>query len=401
MNKLSIYSLLLAAGCAFTACSSDDDDTNSAGTPGAINVSKTPGVLTTEDGSQVRITYTGNRSVSYDSQDRVKSVGSWDFSYSPFTISNGSYQWSDIKQNANGYITSMKFEKDDYYSSSDVSASCSMTYDGSGHLAKLTGSASLGSSTSDKASFNSVLTWSSGNLQQIVTTVKSQYDGESSTDTYTYVFGYRSSGNSNTVHQYNPFVAEALLGMLDDYVAPADLCLLGYLGVAGNNHPSSVECTRESSYRSYDGQSEYSFSYRFNNDGTLSSGSYDREYSSGSYSFYSPSSFSYSYKEYYGSTGKSFSKSQLVGTWKCDNDIYVLSANGTCESRAEDYNGNWVTVKGTWTLSDGNKLTLNVRLDGASFQITYYIKSLTNGKLVLVTTFSDDDMNYEETWYKQ
>lgn len=288
LNKLSNYSLLLAAGCAFTACSSDNDDLSLPEGPGSINVAKTPGVLTAEDGSQVLITNAGGYSVSYDEQGRIKSAGSADFSYNPFTISDGSdEQYRDIRQNSYGYITSMKYTDED-----DITTSYSMSYDGSGHLTKLSASAS---NSSFSGTANTVLTWSNGNLQKIVTTSKAQYDGESETETYTHVFSYSSNSNSNPVHQYSPFTAEAF----EDF-APEVLFILGYFGVAGDNHPSAVEYTRtrESSEDGSDnGRVGYSFSYTFNNDGTLRWGGRSREYHSGSTSC-SPENFHFDYKKY-------------------------------------------------------------------------------------------------------
>lgn len=404
MNRTTLYFLLLAAICVFTSCSSDDD-ANSFGTPGSIDVAKAPGVLTTEDGKQMQITYANGKTISYDDLGRVKSVGRSKFSYNPFTISLFGDSARDIKQNAKGYITSMKYVESD----NDDTASFLMNYDDRGHLTKLSYSKIAKYISVELTNIDVVLTWSNGNLQKIVTTCVEKSDDSYGETTITYVFGYSSSGNSNTVHQYNPFIVSALLPMtLED---PLDkLPLLGYLGIAGNNHPSSVECTFKGYYpdnyyqemRFIDRQGRCSFSYDFNNDGTLSSGScdYDGENSSNVVPYYFPSNFSYSYKEYYGTAGTSFSKSQLVGTWKdLSNDVCVLSANGTCEYRIYSAGNNRVTYKGTWTLSNGNLLTVNGNFDGMSYQFTYYIKSLTNDKAILVTT--DDDDPYTKTWYKQ
>lgn len=127
MNRTTLYFLLLAAICVFTSCSSDDD-ANSFGTPGSIDVAKAPGVLTTEDGKQMQITYANGKTISYDDLGRVKSVGRSKFSYNPFTISLFGDSARDIKQNAKGYITSMKYVESD----NDDTASFLMNYDDRG-----------------------------------------------------------------------------------------------------------------------------------------------------------------------------------------------------------------------------------------------------------------------------
>ena len=260
------FATLLSAG--FVACGDDDDDV----APGQGTPSSGTGQLS----SGLRVTRVGDYTFEYDSEGRLTRVSegnyySYKFSYNPNKITEEYYgddeESYSVGYNSNGYMSSLSYE----YVDGDESESgrASFSYDGEGHLIKITTTAKESGydydgpySSFDEGTLN--LIWKDGRLTNVVDKYSwkdSDGDSGNETDTWTYDFG-----NNVLENKYLQFPPSILRSIIEDYD------FLGYVGILGNGPkylPSSAKYVEVENGDVVEEHS-YSYSYGFNNDGSLS-----------------------------------------------------------------------------------------------------------------------------------
>ncbi|MDO4160313.1 MAG: DUF4595 domain-containing protein [Prevotellaceae bacterium] len=297
-----IFSMVAIACFGLASCGDDDDDNG-----GSSNGSDKAGVLTTTDGTSIYLKQVGSLSFAYDTSGKVTSCSyytdDYNFTYNPFTItheSNESYgttkvELSNISLNGKGYITKMKESIYDTWSDGSYESSSgtySFSYDGSGHLTKVSGSGSWtyyedGETEKGSVHIEYHLTWSNGNLVKVV--YKYNDSGEEETETVTN--DYDTSLYPNVTRQYtNNYFAQSIEDL--DF-----LFFLGYLGVAGEYHPVSATyvCTYEDEDTQETDTDSYKYKYTLNSNGSVATSSYsynNGSYRNTSYSYYPEGSFS-------------------------------------------------------------------------------------------------------------
>ncbi len=232
-------------GQSFTSCSNGDDGGGSSdGNPNA-------GTVKTAEGTKYRVTKAGNYSYTYNSEGKLSyiNLSSYDgykVSYSPFKMelvdkysSDGTQVMENIRVNGNGYITGLKetVTESNYGSNSNVSFS----YDGNGHLARMTVSASgweiyNGKKETYNGTRNISFTWDGGKLTKITGTYSGAYDDESET----IEFYYEKNSEDNPLCQYTPNI---LNHIIEDM---ASLSCIGYLGKGPSALPSKCVVTDKS-----------------------------------------------------------------------------------------------------------------------------------------------------------
>lgn len=247
--KLFASAAVLIGGLSFASCSSDDGDAvSSEGNPSA-------GTVTDSNGAKYRLTKAGGISYSYDSYGKLSSIyvngETYNASYNPFKLTSGESSnekdvIDNIRLNANGYITGLREVYD--YTSSSVSdheeGTASLSYDGNGHLTRITVSSSSyeiynGEKESYSGTATLTLTWNDGKLTKV--TEESTGDDE---DSSTYEFTY-SNATSNPLCQYTPNILDFDLEILQA------LSCIGYLGKGPSVLPSSCKHENRTYYYSY------------------------------------------------------------------------------------------------------------------------------------------------------
>ena len=247
------------------SCGGDDN--------GSYNVGSL--LIETEDGDKLLVTSVGSLKYGYDDDG----VLNYFYDYDDYDVTdNGttfsytdSYGSETIKLtlNGSGYIS--KIVEEGTYEWRDESETwketCNLSYDGSGHLTKLSASYSETYIEDDEKETYSgsgswTLTWSNGMLTKWV-----YYESDEEweyTDTYEYDYG--SNTYANSYCQYAPAVWDESDAIL------AELSYIGLLGVGPTYLPSTVDYTSveegDGDVDSYDGSSSYKFS--FNSNGTIS-----------------------------------------------------------------------------------------------------------------------------------
>lgn len=267
--------LLSSVTISLTACNDDDDEDGGGGSGIA---SKTVGIIDSKTGQ--RITKFGNYKVYYDADGRLDYIadsnGKWTFSYNPNKItfvesSNGQDKGEtvNVSYNGNGYISALSssYTFEEYGMKFSETSKATLSYDGSGHLTKITSSSKMtgsynGESYSDTYSSNYTLTWKSGQLTKVVGIESGNEDGESYSDTDTWTFSY-SDSYPNTFQQWAPSIAQSFSGDMVEV-----LCYVGLLGVGPSQLPGSAEDVYvEDDDTDTD---SYTFNYGFNDNGSLS-----------------------------------------------------------------------------------------------------------------------------------
>lgn len=252
---LAIY--MMAAMCSFglAACSDSDDE----------GYNGTTGVITDEDGVQVRVLRAGGYDFSYDEEGQLASAGDYDVSQNPFTLTDNDDDETDIttiSRNGKGYITKMTRKVTDAWGDDDweeYTDTYSFSYDGSGHLTKISCNES-GTECEDgeKENYSGngtwALTWSNNKLTRIY----GEVDGYTEEITYE----YNDDAYENPSHQF------ALSYWGDVGIAcHQELAALGMFGMGGDYLPTSSTYTWTD--EPYEGSYTINYSYGFYSDGLL------------------------------------------------------------------------------------------------------------------------------------
>lgn len=277
MLGLSVLSL--------SSCGGDDEGGSSSG-------SKTAGQIENTDGEKLLVTEAGSYKFYYDDDNLLENIYDgntlmYEVSYNPFTMKyeyEGSYyveqqKISDVSFNGKGYITKLKY-KESYVNESDnysdvVNSTVNFSYDGDGHLTKISGSEEGyeiedGTKISFNASGSYTLTWKSGRLMKIVGKVNE----EEGTSEESLTFSYDDDDiYPNLTHQFPQCCWYNIESDNYDWMAA-----LGLIGRGGDYLPSSAEYLYEanSGDEDDDESNEFDFSYTFNLDGSLRSESIGR-----------------------------------------------------------------------------------------------------------------------------
>lgn len=262
-----------------TACGDDDDD------EGGGSSSTTAGVIDAKSG--LRIKGVGNYNYYYTDDGRIDYIsdryGKWTFGYNPNTVTfvetyNGRTSKEEtvaVSYNKAGYLAGINYNETKEYSDGDewtTTGKSSLSYDGSGHLTKISSSANSqgkegGKNYTEKWSDDIALTWKNNQLQKIVWVESGTKNGESWKSTETWNFTY-DSDNENPYCQWAPSIAKPL----DDDIIE----LMAYAGLLGKG-PSMLPdgCEYEDVYVE-DGdtdrnESTKTYRYDYNDDGSISS----------------------------------------------------------------------------------------------------------------------------------
>ena len=278
MRKIMIFMKpfrLLICGLALMTCVACDDDDEI----GSYNVGSM--VIETESGDQLLVTSVGSLQYEYDDDG----VLTYFYDGDAFDVTNNgtTFTYTDsygtetcqLTLNGNGYIT--KCVNEGTYEGKSYSETWketgNLSYDGSGHLTKVTGSYTSTEIWDDEkynysASFSWTCTWSDGLLTSAVIyeMEDDEDEGEEYEYTETFEYDYGSYDYPNAYCQFAP----AIWGDPDSRFL--QLSYIGMAGVGPTYLPSTVEYTETEEEGgktySYDGSSSYKFS--FNSDGTIS-----------------------------------------------------------------------------------------------------------------------------------
>lgn len=261
--------------CSIQACSDDDDDDDNGGGGSTGTLSTNVGEIV--QGSGKKLLSVGEYKFYYTSDGKIKYATEWS-SYHEFSSNQviSHYGEEDIETisfsfNGNGFISKMQEsgsyedenEKDTYSSTSDL------TYDGEGHLTRITGKnfeeyTYDGETERTEGTLTINLTWDNGLL------TKYEYAG-SDDDGWTYresaTFDYGDRVYENRHKQYATFV-DYLLG------DAASICAyIGLFGAGPDYLPVKMNlvCVEEWEDEEYTDNYNYNYSYtyEFNEDGTI------------------------------------------------------------------------------------------------------------------------------------
>lgn len=250
--KSTTFAAALIAGLSLASCNSSDDgdDVSNDGNSNA-------GTVTDNNGSKYRLTKAGNTTYSYDSEGKLSSVyangETYNVSYNPFKLTHETSQEKDvidnIRLNANGYITGARdvYDYKSGNSSEHEESNASFSYDGNGHLTRMTASSSgYEIYNGEKESFNGTrtitLTWNDGKLIKVTDEVAG--DGADDDDNYTYEFTY-SNATSNPLCQYTPNLLDVEVSIIQR------LACIGYFGKGPSQLPSGCREYNSTCYYKY------------------------------------------------------------------------------------------------------------------------------------------------------
>ena len=282
------YWMLLLIGIipfGLNSCGDDDDEGGASGTEADA------GAITADDGIKYYITGVDWMRFDYDSDWLLTGWGDddyyyWDVSYDPLYMEGHCLEYEDSEEttifsnfsiNSSGYVTQFTIPysySDDEYSESGTTT-CNLTYNSSGQLTKIVSSGSYkatedGYTYTESGSSTYTLTWS-GNV------ITSWTESDSGSGSYGYEWSYSASGTfdygdyeyANSLKQYTMSTAEWFWG---DYSA---LAFLGYFGVGPSYLPVKMSCEEEETETyddetdTYDYSDTESYSYGFNDNGTI------------------------------------------------------------------------------------------------------------------------------------
>ncbi len=272
--------ICLMGAMAFVSCSSDDDE-------GGGSASKGAGVI--EGKANVRVTKVGNYNFYYDSKGRIDHIDyrnkdAFHFKYNPNKVVL--YEEDDFEEevsvsyNSNGYVskfeasTSGKDGKDTW----STSGSASYSYDGEGHLTKISSQwKETGTDDGEKYSatgkVNIAFSWKNDLLVSIVEDESETDDGETETSKSVRTYTYDTDKQENYFNeylQYTPSFSKELEGMGDGEVEEA-LAYIGLMGKGPQYLPASSKNEWEEYYdgRTHEGSSSNTYKYGFNSNGTI------------------------------------------------------------------------------------------------------------------------------------
>ena len=276
----SMMALTVAAvlSVGFTACGGDDDDEGGSG-GGSGSPKSGVGILDKKSG--LRLKSVGDYTYYYNNKGLIDYIADksdrYEFSYNPnkiYVVDN--YDKDDeslsVSYNGSGYLSALSYslEKEETEGLWSESAKANYSYDGSGHLTKIAGSGKeIGTDDGERITytwtFSYTFTWRNNKLMQVVWTETEIEDGESYPETETYTFQYENNDYQNAYCQWAPSIARAL----EDF--EECLAFVGLLGVGPTMLPSSGERYEEyySGGKKQTETKEYTFTYRFNSDGSI------------------------------------------------------------------------------------------------------------------------------------
>jgi len=272
LQKLFFLLVMGFSMCAFVACSDDEDEGSGSGTPSASVGEVVPG-------SGKKLLSAGEYKFFYTADGKIKTIElgnyeRYEFTYSPNQIiydygydgDGEDEEVYTVSYNEKGYISKMIFTEkgSDEYGSWDDSSTSTLSYDSEGHLVKVTSTyleqgVEDGESYKESGTGTVVLTWTNG----LLTKYEAINEWEDGSEKSTIIFEYEDGKNYNRYKQF---------AIMDD-------CQF-YLGLYGKGPdylPVSATETWIEEYDDYkysDTDTE-SFTWEFNEDGTLHRANYD------------------------------------------------------------------------------------------------------------------------------
>lgn len=282
LNYLFVCGIMLASTLTITSCSSDDDE--GSGAPNADN-----SVITNANGDKLRLTSDGVFNYHYNSEGLPVGYntryGNYSISYNPMVITTPDEDEKiTFSLNGAGYISSAHVESksnDDQYKESEAySGDVSYSYDGSGHLVRVTASESgyyieYGERYNTSETAVAEYTWSDGKLMKASMVWNRNEDGEVYTDTEEYTFEY-GNATQNTLGQFSHSMLKAYTLIFNDF---EECAFFGLFGKPSNAFPTKViEGWSDSERNDQIHTRSVNPTYSFNSDGTLSSERYRSTY---------------------------------------------------------------------------------------------------------------------------
>ena len=264
MKSFKILAVLLLVGMA-VSCSDDDDEI----------LSKVP-TIETEDGSSFQLTRVGNYWFNYDSETgQLTSFKGDDLEYKvngnlANIVDENKKRTYKILRNGNGYITGINASWDvsDGEELSKRSVNFSFSYNNSGNLTNISGSASeketyKGKTSTYNTTYKASLSWSNGNLVRVSVLGTDVEDGDKDSWNEEYEMEYGST--ENVTRQGTKSFLQML--SLDN-----DLNVLAFLGLFGKA-PKMFPTRMTGDDDGYRFSRHYSYS--INSDGTIYSETVD------------------------------------------------------------------------------------------------------------------------------
>lgn len=278
-----LFGMIMLGSLSLSSCSDDDDDNGGSG-------SNSVGVL--DESTGLRITSAGGYNYVYQEDGRLMYILSgsscrYEFSYSPNKIvhvDDGDYEEAEyftVSYNGSGYVSSASSSEkwDDEDEHGEATSDASLSYDGNGHLTKVSGTYKEteyenGKSYSENGTTNYILTWNNNLLQKVVCTDEGRDEDGPFKYVETYTLTYNNdamSNNANKYLQYACFIDPIFSGFMER---------LYYVGLLGNGPaflPSGLEYEEIGEYydedgekKSYEYSGSYTYRYGFNSDGAIS-----------------------------------------------------------------------------------------------------------------------------------
>ena len=315
-NKLKfafLFGMIMLDGLSLSSCSGDDDDDGGSG-------SKSVGVL--DENTGLRITSAGGYNYVYQDDGRLLYILSgsscrYEFSYNPNKIAHvddGDYEEAEnytISYNGSGYVSSAssseKWDEGDEYV--ETTSDASFSYDGNGHLTRISGKYKEteyenGKTYTESGTVTYTLTWSNSLLQKVVCSEEGRDEnGRPFKYVETYTLSYNNdamANNTNKYLQYACFVDPIFSDLMER------ICYVGLLGNGPAFLPSGLEYEEKEEYynesgekKNYEYSGSHTYRYGFNSDGAIS---YDYEGS------YRNSTYSYDYVEVSSGGNTSFTR---------------------------------------------------------------------------------------------
>lgn len=282
-----IFGGILLGLTSLNGCSSTDDDEGVAST--------SAGVI--EGVAKVRVTQAetqfGNYHFYYDDNGQIDHILNGNYKGYRFTYNPNKVIWYEnesgeeddevsISYNSRGYVQKLEAssERKDGLSSWAGSGTSSYSYDGAGHLTKISSSwneneTEDGETILYTTNTTTTFTWQNDMLLSIALEEIEKKNGEATwTHTSTITYDYQSDNIEdyyNQYLQYAPSISKRLEGMGDGELEEA-LAYIGLMGKGPQYLPisSKEEWVEIGNGRTRTGSPSTTFSYGFNKDGTLS-----------------------------------------------------------------------------------------------------------------------------------
>lgn len=250
MRKFFACMALFMVVTLLSACGDDDSDSSSS----SELINKKLGKL---------VKAVGPYRFYYDNEGRLdyftKNSQLVEFSYNPDQIDGISASYT-----SQGFLKSLSSN------TGNMTLSANYSYDGAGHLTKLSASYKSGNE-SYKSEVK--LTWKNNLLTNIIWVDEDLDKGGIEKDTYSMVFKYDEESKDDYYNEYAQFAPSLFhfAGIGDGEVEKA-MAYIGKLGVGTQYLPSGMdeEWTEEDNGNVSKGTSSRNYSYIFNTDGTLS-----------------------------------------------------------------------------------------------------------------------------------